>query len=160
MTTHWTRASDVAERFPKLNVSHNELFIKDGRFYTSAGVTSGIDLALSMIEEDLGPSRALAVARELVVYMKRQGGQEQFFGAAAVSARGARSPPRPERLRDRTPGTRLVGAGAGKAASHVHQAAERLCRRELGQAPAALVQRLRLDDARRRLLEPGASVDT
>ena len=78
VTTHWAFTDDVARRFPKLKVAHDELFIKDGRFYTAAGVTSGIDLALALVEEDLGPARALAVARELVVYLKRPGGQQQF----------------------------------------------------------------------------------
>src|SRR5204863_2070792 len=78
VTTHWAFAADVAAKFPKLLMAHDELFIKDGRYYTAAGVTSGIDLTLSLIEEDLGPARALAVAREMVVYLKRQGGQEQF----------------------------------------------------------------------------------
>jgi len=160
VTTHWTRAADVAERFPKLNVSHNELFIKDGRFYTSAGVTSGIDLALSMIEEDLGPSRALAVARELVVYMKRQGGQEQFSEPLQFQL-AAR-----DRLRDLSDyvtahlGRDLSVPVLAKQLAMSTRQLSRLCRQELGQAPAALVQRLRLDDARRRLLEPGASVDT
>jgi transcriptional regulator GlxA family with amidase domain len=159
VTTHWTRAADVAERFPKLTMSHNELFIKDGLFYTSAGVTSGIDLALSMIEEDLGPARALAVARELVVYMKRQGGQEQFSEPLRfqVAAR--------DRLRDLSDhvtahlaGDLSVPALAKQLGLSARQLS-RLCQHELGQAPAALVQRLRLDDARRRLLEPSANVD-
>jgi transcriptional regulator GlxA family with amidase domain len=159
VTTHWTRAADVAERFPKLEMSHNELFIKAGRFYTSAGVSSGIDLALSMIEEDLGPARALTVARELVVYMKRQGGQEQFSEPLRFQL-AAR-----DRLRDLS---EYVTAHLGRDLSVPVLAKQlglsprqlsRLCQRELGQAPAALVQRLRLDDARSRLLEPGASVD-
>ena len=75
VTTHWNHAQDVARRFPKLRIESNALFLKDGRFYTSDGITAGIDLSLAMIEEDHGPSIALAVARELVVYMKRSGGR-------------------------------------------------------------------------------------
>jgi transcriptional regulator GlxA family with amidase domain len=78
VTTHWTATADVARRFPKLRVEPDALFIRDGKFYTSAGITAGIDLALSLIEEDEGPAAALAVARELVVYLKRSGGQNQF----------------------------------------------------------------------------------
>src|SRR5262249_42159802 len=78
VTTHWRFARDVAQRFPKLKVDVNSLFLRDGPFYTGAGVTSGIDLSLALIEEDYGPSVALAVARELVVYLKRPGGQEQY----------------------------------------------------------------------------------
>lgn len=77
-TTHWRFTEDVALRFPRVHVQRNALFVKDGPYYTSAGITAGIDLALALIEEDLGPRRALAVARELVVYLKRPGGQEQY----------------------------------------------------------------------------------
>jgi transcriptional regulator GlxA family with amidase domain len=78
VTTHWRFVEDLACRFPKVSVQGNALFLKDGRYYTSGGVTAGIDLALALIEEDLGPRVALAVARELVVYLKRAGGQEQY----------------------------------------------------------------------------------
>ena len=78
VATHWRFAKDVALRFPKLRVNPNYLFVKDGSFYTSAGATAGIDLSLSLIEEDYGPRVALMVARELVVYLKCSGGQEQY----------------------------------------------------------------------------------
>jgi len=78
VTTHWRFVSDVARRFPALKMKANALFVKDGRFYTSAGVTAGIDLALALIEEDFGSKIALAAAREMVVYLKRSGGQEQY----------------------------------------------------------------------------------
>ena len=78
VATHWTAVDDVQRRFPNLRVDPDAVFLKDGSFYTSAGITAGIDLALAMIEEDCGPATALAVARELVVYFKRPGGQQQF----------------------------------------------------------------------------------
>lgn len=78
VTTHWRFTRDVAMRFPKLRVESNALFLRDGPFYTSAGITAGIDLSLALIEEDYGPQVALSVARELVVYLKRPGGQEQY----------------------------------------------------------------------------------
>lgn len=78
VTTHWRFVHDVAQRFPALRVAADALFIKDGKFYTSAGITAGIDLSLALIEEDVGRSVALRVARELVVYMKRAGGQAQY----------------------------------------------------------------------------------
>jgi transcriptional regulator GlxA family with amidase domain len=159
VTTHWNFADDVARRFPQLSMAPNELFIKDGRYYTAAGVTSGIDLSLSLIEEDLGPARALEVARELVVYMKRQGGQEQFSEPLRFQFATR------NRLRDLS---ELITARLGADLSVPVLAKQlglsprqlsRLCQSEMGQSPAALVQRLRLDDARRRLLEPGATVD-
>jgi transcriptional regulator GlxA family with amidase domain len=160
VTTHWAFAEDVAQRFPRLRVARDELFIKDGRFYTAAGVTSGIDLTLALIEEDLGPACALAVARELVVYVKRQGGQEQFSEPLRFQIAER------DRLADFT---QLVTARFGHDASVPTLAKRmgmstrqlsRLCREQLGQSPAALVLRLRLDEARRRLLEPAARVDS
>jgi transcriptional regulator GlxA family with amidase domain len=94
-TTHWRLARDVALRFPAIKVQDNALFLKDGRFYTSGGLTAAIDLALALVEEDLGSRAALEVAREMVVYLKRSGGQEQYSEplrfqtlAAARAARG------------------------------------------------------------------------
>src|SRR5262249_24772298 len=78
VTTHWRHARDLARRFPELHVDPNALYLKSGKFYTCAGITAGIDLSLALIEEDFGPRVALSVARELVVYLKRPGGQEQF----------------------------------------------------------------------------------
>jgi transcriptional regulator GlxA family with amidase domain len=77
-TTHWKFAEDAAKRWPNVNVDPNAIYIKDGKFYTSAGITAGIDLSLALVEEDLGSEIALAVARELVVYLKRSGGQLQY----------------------------------------------------------------------------------
>jgi transcriptional regulator GlxA family with amidase domain len=78
VVTHWRCAKDVASRFPKLRVNPNKLFVKDGAFYTCAGGTSAIDLSLALIEEDYGRQLALGLARELVVYIKRSGRQEQY----------------------------------------------------------------------------------
>ena len=77
-TTHWRFAADVSARWPRIDLNSNAIYVKSGRFYTSAGITAGIDLALAMIEEDLGNATALAVARDLVVYLKRPGGQLQY----------------------------------------------------------------------------------
>ena len=78
VATHWRYATDVAQRFPSLRVNANCLFVKDGPFYTSAGAMAGIDLSLSLIEEDYGVRVALVIARELVVSAKRSGLQEQY----------------------------------------------------------------------------------
>lgn len=159
VTTHWAFADDVARKYPKLRLAADELYIKDGRFYTSAGVTSGIDLTLSLIEEDLGPARALAVAREMVVYMKRAGGQQQFSEPLRFQLETR------ERLRDLGDfitthlSEDLSVPALAKAFALSGRQLSRLCRSELGQSPAALVQRLRLDDARRRLLEKSARVE-
>lgn len=77
-TTHWRHAAAAAQRFPKVSIEPDAIFIKDSPFYSSAGMTAGIDLALALIEEDHGPALAMATARQLVVYMKRSGGQMQY----------------------------------------------------------------------------------
>lgn len=78
VTTHWRFADDLARKFPRIRVDARALYYKQGKMYACAGITAGIDLAFALIEEDHGPGVALAVARELVVYLKRPGGQEQY----------------------------------------------------------------------------------
>ena|SRR5215469_4407358 len=76
--THWRFASDLRDAWKKISVDADAIFVKDGKYYTSAGITAGIDLCLSFVEEDCGQEVALKVARELVVYLKRSGGQLQY----------------------------------------------------------------------------------
>ncbi|MDN7547426.1 GlxA family transcriptional regulator [Burkholderia cenocepacia] len=76
--THWARCDEFAARYPNVRVEPDPIFIREGALWTSAGVTAGIDLALALVEEDLGRATALDVARELVVFLKRPGGQAQF----------------------------------------------------------------------------------
>jgi transcriptional regulator GlxA family with amidase domain len=78
VTTHWKFVSDVASRFPAIRLTPDAIFIKDGPIYSSAGITAAIDVTLALIEEDYGSKLALAVARDLVVYVKRSGGQRQY----------------------------------------------------------------------------------
>ncbi|MEE6281233.1 GlxA family transcriptional regulator [Georgenia sp. MJ170] len=80
-TTHWRHAAALARRYPRVRVEPDVIHIRDGRFLTSAGITAGIDLALAIIEDDLGADAARDVARELVVFMQRPGGQSQFSTA-------------------------------------------------------------------------------
>jgi len=155
VTTHWTATRDVAQRFPKLRVDSNALFIRDGKFYTSAGVTAGVDLSLSLVEEDEGPAAALAVARELVVYLKRPGGQNQFS----------------EPLQYQISATNRFGELAAWIHSHLRTdlSVETLATRvflsprqfarafkgEFGVTPAAFVEEARLAEANRRLSAAG-----
>jgi transcriptional regulator GlxA family with amidase domain len=82
--THWSYCADLARRYPKIRVEPDPIFVRDGAIWTSAGVTAGIDLALALVEEDLGRDVALAVARYLVVFLKRPGGQAQFSAALSL----------------------------------------------------------------------------
>jgi transcriptional regulator GlxA family with amidase domain len=84
--THWSCCAELARRFPAVRVESDPIFVRDGHIWTSAGVTSGIDLALALVEEDLGRDVALAVARYLVVFLKRPGGQAQFSTALSLQA--------------------------------------------------------------------------
>src|SRR5271169_1859818 len=84
--THWSFCAELARRFPAVIVEPDPIFICDGPVWTSAGVTAGIDLALALVEEDLGRTLALAVARYLVVFLKRPGGQAQFSATLALQA--------------------------------------------------------------------------
>jgi transcriptional regulator GlxA family with amidase domain len=76
--THWSVTHQLAKRYPNIAVDSESIWIKDGSFYTSAGITAGIDLALALVEEDHGSRVSLEVARQLVVFLKRPGGQRQF----------------------------------------------------------------------------------
>ena len=84
VATHWSVCAELAKRFPAVRVESDPIFVRDGSVWTSAGVTSGIDLALALVEEDLGRAGALAVARYLVVFLKRPGGQAQFSATLSL----------------------------------------------------------------------------
>jgi len=90
VVTHWTRCEQLAQKHPRLQVEPNPIFINDGPVWTSAGVTAGIDLALAMVEDDLGRDMALDVARQLVVFLKRPGGQSQFSVTLSLQKQGNR----------------------------------------------------------------------
>lgn len=83
-TTHWRNAPDLARRFPTIRVMPDTLHVHDGRFITSAGITAGIDLSLSLIEEDFGVDLARRIARDMVMFMHRPGGQSQFAAASNI----------------------------------------------------------------------------
>jgi transcriptional regulator GlxA family with amidase domain len=150
-TTHWAHAQDAQRCFPRVRLEADALYIKDGKFYSSAGITAGIDLSLTLIEEDLGPRAALAVARELVVYLKRPGGQEQFSEPLRFQMQSA----------DRFADLAAWMGGHLRQDLSVEALAARAClcprhftrrfRKAFGTTPADFVERLRLDEARRRL---------
>jgi transcriptional regulator GlxA family with amidase domain len=151
VTTHWRFALDVARRFPELKVDWNAIFIKDGPFYTCAGVTSGIDLSLALIEEDYGPTVALAVARELVVYLKRAGGQEQYSEPLRFQTRSA------DRFADLAAWMQghldhdLSVEALAKKACPCPRHFSRRFKDTFGAPPATFVEDLRLGEARQRL---------
>jgi transcriptional regulator GlxA family with amidase domain len=160
VTTHWRFARDVAEKFPAVTLESNALFLKDGPFYTSAGVTAGIDLALALIEEDLGAPAALNVARELVVYLKRPGGQEQFSEPLQFQIEST------DKLAELAAWIRghlrqdlSVEALAARACLCPRQFTRRFTR-VFQRTPAAFVEDLRLAEAQTRLSTRGMTIDS
>jgi transcriptional regulator GlxA family with amidase domain len=90
-TTHWKWCEKLARDFPAVEVEKDPIYVQDGNVYTSAGVTTGIDLALALVEEDHGSRKAMEIARDLVVFMRRPAGQPQFSGLLSAQA-GSRRP--------------------------------------------------------------------
>lgn len=160
VTTHWAFVKDVANAYPKLQLDADALFVRDGKFYTSAGITSGIDLTLALIEEDHGPSIALAVARELVVYLKRSGGQAQYSEPLQFQVRAN------GRFADLAAwvSTNLKRSLSVEVmAKRVHLSPRHFSRefREIFQTtPGEFVESARLEEARRRLTLPRATIAT
>jgi transcriptional regulator GlxA family with amidase domain len=146
-TTHWHRARDLQAQFPKVKVEEDRIFITDGSVWTSAGMTAGIDLALAMIEEDLGADVARAVARQLVVYHRRAGGQSQFSALLELE-------PKSDRIQSalayakRNLHTALTVGQLAKAAHLSPRQFSRAFRAETGQSPAKAVENLRIEAAR------------
>lgn len=149
-TTHWNRADELRRLFPAIRVEADRIHIRDGKIWTSAGISAGIDLALALVAEDLGEAVAKRVAQQMVVYYRRPGGQSQF--SALVELGG-----------DTTAFAPLFGYMRAHLSERltVEQLAERMAMsprnfarafvREVGVSPAKALERLRLDVARERV---------
>lgn len=160
VTTHWAACRALANACPAATVDPEPIYVRDGPVWTSAGVTAGMDLALALVEEDLGAEVALEVARWLVMFLKRPGGQAQFSaGLAAQAAVPSRAPLRELQgwMADNLVADLSVGALAARACLSERQLT-RAWRAETGVTPAAYVEALRVERARA-LLEGGAAVD-
>ncbi|GAB3872498.1 hypothetical protein GCM10029964_011000 [Kibdelosporangium lantanae] len=157
-TTHWSVCADLAASFPDIDVDPEPIFVRDGKVSTSAGVTSGIDLALALVEEDMGREAALTIARHLVMFLRRPGNQTQF--SAQLTAQTAERRP----LRDvqqwitEHPDAELsVDALAERANLSPRQFA-RVFTVETGMTPGRYVDRVRLEAARRQLEDSDAAI--
>jgi transcriptional regulator GlxA family with amidase domain len=159
-TTHWNWCELLTKRCPRADVDPNPIFIRDGNVYTSAGVTAGMDLALALVEEDHGSRLALQVARNLVLYLRRPGGQSQFSAALSMQ------------LTDRKPLRELESwvldhldkpLTVPMLAERVAMSSRNFARvftNEMKTTPAKFVERLRVEAARRRLEESQNSLKT
>jgi transcriptional regulator GlxA family with amidase domain len=158
-TTHWNWCQTLMKRAPRARVDSDPIFVRDENIYTSAGVTAGMDLALALVEEDYGSRLALQVARNLVLYLRRPGGQSQFSAALSLQ------------LTDRKPlrelGTWVLGnlhkpLTVPLLAQRVAMSPRNFARvftREMKTTPAKFVERLRVEAARRRLEESHNSME-
>lgn len=150
-TTHWAAAGELARQYPDVLVEADPIFLRDGDVWTSAGVTAGMDLALALVEEDHDRATALAIARQLVLFLRRPGNQSQF--SATLAAQHPRREPLREVQRqvvEDVAGEHTVEAMAERA----HMSARHFARAfaaETGITPARYVERVRLEAARGKL---------
>ena len=147
-TTHWASCASLAGHYPAIEVDPDPIFVRDGNVYTSAGVTAGIDLALALVEEDLGSRAALDVARALVLFIRRPGGQAQF--SAGLAGQRADRPSLRELqawMADHLNEDLSVPVLAARAFMSPRNLA-RVFTREVGVTPAAYVSALRVERAR------------
>ena len=160
VTTHWRDADRLAREYPAVIVDSDPIFIQDGPIWTSAGVAAGMDLALALVEADLGPQKALAVARELVLFLRRPGNQSQF----SVPLWSA--PPASDVMREVVeaihldPGARHgiddLASLAGLSPRHL----QRRFTQETGLPPTVYVERVRVEAAQRALAERDDPLET
>jgi transcriptional regulator GlxA family with amidase domain len=156
-TTHWSRSGDFALRFPRVHLEPDRIFIKDGPIWTSAGITAGIDLALTLIEEDLGEAIARRTAQQLVVYFRRPGGQSQFSALLEMERANGRFGALLDYARSNL-GKRLTVTALAEQACMSSRHFSRAFHAETGMSPAKAVEQLRAEAARGVLSGTGRSV--
>lgn len=158
-TTHWRFCKQLAEQFPSVGVKADPIFVRDGNVFTSAGVTAGIDLALALVEEDYGRPLALATARNMVMFLKRPGGQSQYSAQMSVQA-ADRQPIRELQgwIADHLSEDLSIEALARRSAMSPRNFA-RVFKSETGLTPGGFVEISRVEAARRRLEESSQGVD-
>jgi transcriptional regulator GlxA family with amidase domain len=150
-TTHWMYAELFAQRYPRVTVEPDRIYVQDGRIYTSAGVTAGMDLSLALVEEDVGSAIALQVARALVLFSRRAGGQAQF--STLLSSKASEYRPLRELqtwIAENVHRDLSVEALAARVAMSPRNFA-RVFVREIGKTPAHFVEAVRIEFARREL---------
>lgn len=157
-TTHWRSTADLARAFPDVAVEPDAIYVRDGRIWSSAGVTAGMDLALALVREDFGDAMALAVARRHVLFLMRPGGQSQFSAHLAAEAHGEGRLAKLLRWIPEHVGDALDVATLAERARMSERNFARQFRAETGQTPAHYVECVRIDAARRLLTQSRLSV--
>jgi len=157
VVTHWTRCEELALKYPSVQVEANPIFIQQGSLWTSAGVTAGIDLCLALVEQDLGRAVALEVARHLVVFLKRPGGQSQFSVTLSLQKGGSRFCELHAWIADHLTLDLNIATLAAQAGMS-ERSFVRHYRAETGQTPARAVELIRVETARRQLSDSTAPI--
>jgi transcriptional regulator GlxA family with amidase domain len=157
-TTHWRYANEMSTRFPAVSVAMEKIYMRDGKFWTSAGVTAGIDLALALVADDLGEDIARAMAQELVVYYRRPGGQSQFSALLALNSPGSRFAALIGWIRENLDEDLTVDTLAQRASMSPRNFS-RTFTNEVGLPPAKAVERIRLETARARVEDTSQNFD-
>ena len=157
-TTHWSRSRQFAQRYPDVRLEPDRIFVRDGKVWTSAGITAGVDLALALIAEDLGEPIARRVAQQLVVYRRRPGGQSQFSALLEMERPEGRFGSLLGWARERLAEPLTVERLAERAAMSPRNFARRFAE-ETGVTPARAVERLRVEAARERVESDRAPID-
>lgn len=146
-TTHWNHARELRARFPRVRVQEDRIFTRDGKVWTSAGMTAGLDLALALVEEDLGLETTSAVARKLVVYHRRLGGQSQFSALLELQPQTDRM----QRTLSYAKANLHLPLTVADLADIAHLSPRQFSRSfklETGQSPARAIEQMRLEAAR------------
>ena len=149
-TTHWRAADQLARRFPETRVEPDAIYVRDGKFWSSAGVTAGMDLALAFVQEDFGAEMALAIARRHVIFLIRPGGQSQFSAQLSAPSHQGRLAPLLRWIPEHIEETISIELLADRAKMSVRSFARAFVK-ETGETPARYVERVRVDAARRLL---------
>lgn len=151
-TTHWVYRDELRSRFPRATVESDDLFVRDGRIWTSAGITAGLDLMLAIIEADHGHQAASTVAKSLVLYLRRDERQALFFDQSIVpaQARGGSLDALTALIQGHL-AKPLPIAKLAQLAGVSTRTLARFCRQEFGQTPMSVVRRMRLEQAQRML---------
>jgi transcriptional regulator GlxA family with amidase domain len=158
-TTHWNWCNELIQKHPLVKVDPDPIYVRDKNVYTSAGVTAGIDLALALVEEDLGSSLALQVARMMVVFLRRSGGQSQF--SATLAAQACERQPLRDLLAwmaDNVTRDLSVTSLSRRASMSLRNFA-RVFKQQVGETPAQHIENLRLEAARRKLETSSLSLE-